>query len=935
MDEASAREILSGCQRDPGPEAGLLTAEMLERESQDVSASMAAFRRELLRRLDPDGAIWPLPPPVGETETGQNRRRSPAGAGRTVGFSPFSYYPFLFASAFPAVDTERLRLLARANRLLLEAVLVVDSRMDTDQPADPLDLHLLDAHYHRALEILVPVLPPDSEFWPRCRELYIRYGRSVLRELLFHRFRLGPYSVGEFRTISAGKAALLQTTVLALCVWTGSERHRDALAASQEAFLCGFQAIDDLKDWREDYARQNYTYLLTRVLTKGGWVRDVERGCAPRAEDVGRALHFHGSAEEQLDFAEALFQEASEAVASIHVPLWKEVLEAYLSGTRAMKADMAEIRRRERMRLARESAVSPEKALGRLTPLERIERSVKRGVRFLAASQRPEGAFRLAWSPNGYMQPSTILGASRAATELVVRSLPALEEMELEGRALRSSASAWLEGTGILEEGGFGIPIERAFGTSSVEGWVRAAWSYVESGRVENAEFPLPQEALVAEVLYRAAIGKIASPDLDLSRLASVCRGPWECTADPGTVADAVEKRGYLRPLVVSYLFFRALDALGEAGKPSVLETLGDRILVEDPQVVMRTHLTDVALALVCLEIARRPTEILVPLVERLLGGQEADGSWPPNAFYVKGRRCYGSRDVTTAWCCEALALHLKGLREARPASASAQSTRIGPVPVEIELHGDVNPAILPDLKKEAERCALWLPMPEGIRIYVGRWESMASHFVVLQDRQPILALQTAGDGILGSSAGGRPLEAELALGWVEAAWKRSSRPLHKWKERLFVWGLGLLLCRKLWPSQTPWVQAGMSRLEWLWCHENEWFLREGIRRLWYRCGREGDFDPSLKDALPPGFMGLAEKACLYLGLRLFEGACKESGLGRDLRSHLEEGEAEMDRRICSLWGAGRTEKSCRVGECQGEPRRGILRENPYPVLGL
>lgn len=914
MAKAGAQEILNGWERKPCPEADLPTPEMLEEEAQKVSGAMAAFRHELLGRLDPEGAIWPLPPPGGGREAPEGREEPKPGTARTVGFSPFYYYPFLFASAFPGVDAERLRLLARANRFLLEAVLVLDSRMDTDRTVDPLDLHLLDAHYHRALEILVPVLPPDSGFWPQCRDLYVRYGRSVIRELLFHRFRLGPYPVEEFRTISAGKAALLQSTVLALCAWTGQEQHRNGLAASQEAFLSGFQAIDDLKDWREDYVRQNYTYLLTRVLTRGGWVRNVETGCGPPTEDVGRALHFHGSAEEQLDLAENLFQEAIGAVSSIPVPLWTEVLEAYLAGTRAMRADMAEIRRRERIRAVRMSAASLVKGSAPGTTREKIERSVTRGIRFLADRQQPGGAFSLAWSPNAYMQPSKFTGPSAAATELVNRSLAVMEEGDPVASVLRRKASAWLACAATHKELCLD-PLERAFCSSS-ESWVRAARVYVKKGRVEEVEFPLPQEALVAEVLYRAAIEKIAAPALDLSVFESFLGGPWWRQVDSGAVDLGAEKRGFLRPLVVSYLFCRAWEVSVEAGRRlRALEILRDRILGEDPQIVVRAHLTDVALMLACLERTYGPTGRLIPFVERLLYGQEADGSWPANAFYVRGRRCYGSRDVTTAWCSEALFLHLKKLRSLR---RNPRPVRVAPPrggPVTIELHAGVNPKIVPELKQQADRCALSLPLAEGVRIYVGRWEGMASHFVILRGGQPILALQAGCRGNPGWSAAGRPLEAELALGWVEAAWKSSGRSLCGWKERLFVVGLGMMLCRRLWPSQTPWVQAGLSSLEWRWCRENEWFLREWIRRLLYRPTKESYCERPLEGLCRPSLLGSMDKAFSYLGLRLFDGECKEAGLRRDFRSHLEETGVEIDRRIRSLWGNGGVEKPSRVGK--------------------
>jgi len=915
MDEVCVREAFEGLRENPGTLEALPTVEMLEREAREVSRAMSSLRWELFQRLDPEGELWPLPPPAGEAEERENSEGQKAGRAGAVGFSPFFYYPFLFVSAFPDVGTERLRSLARANRFLLEALLVLDSRMDTDRPVDPLDLYLLDAHYHRALEILVPLLPPESEFWPQCRDLYVQYGRSVLRELVFHRFRLGAYPKEEFRSISAGKAALLQTTVLALCAWTGQKEARQALAASQEAFLCGFQAIDDLKDWREDYARQNYTYLLTGVLTRGGWVRDVERGCPPPVDDVGRVLHFHGSAQEQLELAESFFEEAAHGVDSIDVPLWKEMLRAYLVGIRAMKADMAEIRRRERARAARVASGSSGDGSAGIGDLEAIEQSVRRGIRFLADRQHPGGAFSLACSSNGYLKPSAILGPSQAATELVMRSLVALGRRMPEALALQRSASRWLECAAISGGGHLPLLLERAFGQGPAGDWSRVVRAFLNSGRLEGVEFPLPEEALAAEVLYRAAIGRIVAPGLGLSLLQSAVRTHPDGGTKfrkPGQLGGA---SGVLRPLLVSYLFCRAWIALDGPGRGPALEALGDRILSADPERALRTHLTDIALTLACAEMARRSTEQLVPLAERLVLGQEADGSWPPNGFYVEGDRWYGSRDVTTAWCSEALLLHLEARRMGRGHLVPARTAPQRTAPPAIELHPGVGPEILPRLEKEAARCALWLPISGGMRVYVGRWESMASRFVMFRHGEAFLGVQIAQDGRLGCSTAGRPLEAELALGWVEAAWMQSGGAMCTWKERLFVGGLGMTLCRRLWPAQPPWLQAGLSALEWRWCRENEWFLREWAKRLWFLPAAKADIGDSPEEAVRAARMELTEKTSLYLGLRIFEAECKKGVTPRDLRSLLGERGTQIDRRIGCLWGEGRMERTAGMGK--------------------
>jgi hypothetical protein len=94
-----------------------------------------------------------------------------------------------------------------------------------------------------------------------------------------------------------------------------------------------------------------------------------------------------------------------------------------------------------------------------------------------------------------------------------------------------------------------------------------------------------------------------------------------------------------------------------------------------------------------------------------------------------------------------------------------------------------------------------------------------------------------------------------------------------------------------------------MTRLDWQWCHENEWYLRELVRQT--ACGE------SCKDSLAAAWPGpsflLSEPAPLhanlYLALRLFDQELK-TGVSEDrLRDLISWGLPAITLQVRSLWG--------------------------------
>ena len=856
----------------------------LNAESAHVARSLDEFRTYMLSQLN-IGSFVCACHAKHETSVQQGNKGTAKGPRMPslLGFSPFYYYPFLFHTAFPPLPMEFLRALAAGNRILMEAIVLVDDHMDADLALGPMDLFLVDSFYQKALETLVPFLPPQSPFWKACEKLFLEYGQAVIRELTFHRYRIHPYPLDEFYSISVGKAGLIKATVLALGAFSGNRGATDKMIESQGAFLAGFQAYDDLKDWREDYARQNYTSLLTRVLLDGGFVPEIETGNSPDPEKVGRHLYFSGNAEAHLDLAEGFFRESLGSVEGLCLPLWQEVVKGFVENARAMRLDLEEIRRREASRVHAgkpRSRPPGSRAAGEALP---FQETLTPGVRFLARAQESGGGFPLASSPYGYMNPYTQRGTSRAVTALILRALDPFRDTIPELGPILGNASGWLHSARKISDPALPFGLEKSFGPFTAEQLQHFDFVFqkIVQGAIPHWE-SVPLEGFFwVNVLYETTRQGLCLPSLEryvLTSLQAEDYRLWIYGFDPQGMGE-----GAARPLVLLYLFSKTL-----AMRPGSLLGIRKRELQDVLLVRYRTEgtwgsYTETALALTSLLSLDYEGTELWSAAERILGGQEGDGSWPSNAIYSNAEACYGSRALSSAWCVEALCLYRKNVPVPYPQDQKLLSEGC-PVPAAVALHPDMPPEIETEARIVLEHLRETVPSSAPMEFFLGTWASMPPHFLLRDKGKTVIGinLDTAAFPL---STGQRPLKTEIVLAHVRAVRWQSRKACEIPLESVFVAGMALFLCRNLWPEQPPWEQSGMHPLDWQWCRGNEWYLQEIIKQSLHEdAGNKVDPLPFVHTLHTPRIMEppAPANAGFYLGLRLVEG---EKGIsGNDLQ---------------------------------------------------
>jgi hypothetical protein len=214
--------------------------------------------------------------------------------------SGYYTYPLLFYAAFPDVSLAELRALSLCGSYLFDYVLSIDKLLDQQTGCDGGGLLLAGLLQGEALAILHGLFPAHSTFWTYYEAYYGHFARAVLGERARHHCLVRPYSGEELGFIYSGKPAMAKACIAALALLQGDERPIESLARSHDAFYVAFQLLDDAQDWRIDYCRRHFTYLLTRAFAAAGWERRVESDRPPAPFEVGELLERSGVVDESL-----------------------------------------------------------------------------------------------------------------------------------------------------------------------------------------------------------------------------------------------------------------------------------------------------------------------------------------------------------------------------------------------------------------------------------------------------------------------------------------------------------------------------------------------------------------------------------------------------------------------------------------------------------
>jgi len=226
------------------------------------------------------------------------------------------YLPFAIAGDFPAVGETEVYTLALATACGILHSRFLDLAIDAPATTSPAISYAIPHIYFQFCRLLSALFPVDSVFWNEVERLTTLTSHAGITEIQLHTKSVSPYTWGEFQQISHDKMALAQINPVALALLNGTPEVIPIFQECWKAISLAVIINDDILDWREDYTRGDYTYLLSHVLLSSPFHLEVTTGQLPTLSEVGVSLFASDLVEELYDRALNALQQAHDLASS-------------------------------------------------------------------------------------------------------------------------------------------------------------------------------------------------------------------------------------------------------------------------------------------------------------------------------------------------------------------------------------------------------------------------------------------------------------------------------------------------------------------------------------------------------------------------------------------------------------------------------------------
>ena len=257
---------------------------------------------------------------------------------------PYDHYPFLFKEYFPRLSQTQLKAIAISGVLYCDHLCLLDNAADHDVPPDCLHLLLSSLLHEEAILTLTPLFWQESVFWTHLSSCHRAFASAVHLEKIGHRGRIVPYGVEEFLEIAQGKAALSKATTAAMASLDGSLGKLTGLWRSQDFFNAAAQMYDDVQDWKEDFARGDFSYVVTCGLVELQSSKQQNEETLPDLDQLGHCLYYSQHIEKALALASGWCEEAQEGLDRCILAEWIGVIKALHLRILKLRDDLCAIR---------------------------------------------------------------------------------------------------------------------------------------------------------------------------------------------------------------------------------------------------------------------------------------------------------------------------------------------------------------------------------------------------------------------------------------------------------------------------------------------------------------------------------------------------------------------------------------------------------------
>jgi len=301
-------------------------------------------------------------------------------------------YPYLFYEVFPTIARDELIELGVATQLYAEYAILLDKLIDQQKSGSEIITILSLSNYYRqeeALKLFHKLMDRTPEFW-RYKDKYRRqHFLAIIKEKMSHQGSVNTYLRREMEIISHGKHALAKIVPVAMGLMADDEEKIKPLTKSQDLFTVGFQLYDDLRDWRIDYRKKNFSYLLTRILLESnlGQVGNLKE--LPDEDTVGRSIFFSGLYNETLQMADEYFKKAIDCVKKLSCASWLEYIETSRKNCQVLREDLENIGEHiiKKTKSSQLEETGKELKVPESVSLESLRKAILKGINFLLRQQ--------------------------------------------------------------------------------------------------------------------------------------------------------------------------------------------------------------------------------------------------------------------------------------------------------------------------------------------------------------------------------------------------------------------------------------------------------------------------------------------------------------------------------------------------------------------
>jgi radical SAM protein with 4Fe4S-binding SPASM domain len=204
------------------------------------------------------------------------------------------------------------RQMALANRFGQMFCLLQDGVIDGDTRIKPNILMLIDTFFFHFVHGYQNIFSSTHPFWIFFESYWQDYLQALAWEWVQHHGCVSPYTLEDFAWLGR-KFSPVKICCTGMAMLANRDDEIPHLEAAIDHCQRGYQILDDLKDWKEDLEKGNYTYPLTLVHL----LHATETGEKLPVEEVDRFLWTKGIGQDVLSQAIELFTQAEQDIAHL------------------------------------------------------------------------------------------------------------------------------------------------------------------------------------------------------------------------------------------------------------------------------------------------------------------------------------------------------------------------------------------------------------------------------------------------------------------------------------------------------------------------------------------------------------------------------------------------------------------------------------------